>query len=86
MCGFKAVSERQLCLMVKAARVKKSYSTSKSRITAQMCSGRFRRLGGPGLRGRGSFRNGLPGLWAHGDKVEDKEWTLLPSWTVCSRT
>lgn len=23
MCGFKAVSERQLCLMVKAARVKK---------------------------------------------------------------
>ena len=81
MCGFKAVSERQLCLMIKVARVKKSYSTSKSRITAQMCS-RFRRLGGPGLRGRGGFRNGLPGLWAHGDKAEDKEWILSPSWTA----
>lgn len=86
MCGFKAVSERQLCLMIKVARVKKSYSTSKSRIIAQMCSGRFRRLGGPGLRGRGGFRNGLPGLWAHGDKAEDKEWILSPSWTASSRT
>lgn len=70
--------------MIKVARVKKSYSTSKSRIAAQMCSGRFRRLGGPGLRGRGSFRNGLPGLWAHGGRAEDKEW--IPSWTACSRT